>query len=756
MFSAWGHLVYRWRWAVLLLSTVLLAATIAVVLQGGALGGGNSPQVESGRAGDLMSQELQKTGGSSFMVIMGSATLTTRDPAFKAAMTAALAPLVADSRVSGVSTPYNSGPRGGPAMQSSDGKHALAVINLKADYGAAKRSYLALRALIHSPTLETLAIGDLALNHDFNRTLERDLGRAEVISLPLALLLLLLVFGTVVAALLPLGVGLLAVVGGIAGIYGLAHVADVSQYAFNIVTLIGLGVAIDYSLFIVNRFREELGAGATVEDAVARAMSTAGRAITFSGLTVAIGLAALLFYQGTFLSSMGAAGAIVVAFAVLYALTFLPALLALLGHRVNALRLPLGRPSSGPGFWYALANGVMRRPLVVLALTVPFVLAAGIPFLSIRLANADYKSLPPDAEAHRGYDLLLNGFPGQQQTSIEVVLHYPTGDPLTPARVGALYDLSRRIADMPDVLRVEGPVDPRSTMTRAAYQALYAQPRATLPAALRTALGQTVGAHIAVVTVQTARQAEGDAARTLVRTIRALPAPDGGERLVTGRTAYDLDVINLILSRTPAALAFLMGMTYIVLFLLLGSVVLPLKAVITDVLSISASFGALVWIFQQGHLSKLLNFTPASIDPTVPILLFCIVFGLSMDYEVLLLSRIKEEHERTGDTTQAVAAGLAKSGRLITGAAAIMVVVFAAFALADTVVIKSVGLGMALAVAVDATIVRALIVPAVMRLMGDLNWWAPRPLATLYRRLNLGEPSGEAERPASEAAATIS
>jgi len=337
-----------------------------------------------------------------------------------------------------------------------------------------------------------------------------------------------------------------------------------------------------------------------------------------------------------------------------------------------------------------------------------------------------------------------------------VVLHYPTGDPLTPTRVGALYDLSRRIADMPDVLRVEGPVDSRSTMTRAAYQALYAQPRATLPAALRTTLGQSVGAHIAVLTVQTARQAESDAARTLVQAIRALPAPDGGERLVTGQTAYDLDVINLILSRTPAALAFLMGMTYIVLFLLLGSVVLPLKAVITDVLSISASFGALVWIFQQGHLSKLLNFTPASIDPTVPILLFCIVFGLSMDYEVLLLSRIKEEHERTGDTTQAVAAGLAKSGRLITGAAAIMVVVFAAFALADTVVIKSVGLGMALAVAVDATIVRALIVPAVMRLMGDLNWWAPRPLATLYRRLNLGEPSGEAERPSSEAAATIS
>jgi RND superfamily putative drug exporter len=461
---------------------------------------------------------------------------------------------------------------------------------------------------------------------------------------------------------------------------------------------------------------------------------------------VAIGLGGLLFYQGTFLASLGVAGAVVVGCAIFYALTFLPALLALLGPRVNAWRLPLGRPRSGHGFWHALAHGVMRRPLVVLALTLPVVLAAGAPFVGIRLATADQRALPPQAETHRGVDLLIKEFPGQAQTQIAVVVDYPTKGVLSAARVGALYDLSRRIARLPDVLRVEGPVDMAPTLSRSAYQSLYARPAAALPPAARQVVRQSVGTRIAVLTVLTARTATSDQARALVRAIRSLGRAGDGRILVTGKTASDVDTVALILGRTPAAMGFIMVMTYLVLFLLLGSVLLPLKALVTDVLSIMASFGALVWVFQDGHLSKVLNFTSASIDPAVPVLLFCIVFGLSMDYEVLLLSRMKEEYERTGNTRGAVAAGLEHSGRLITGAAAIMVVVFLAFGLADTVTIKSIGLGMALAVAVDATLVRALIVPAIMRLLGDLNWWTPRPLAHLHERLNLGEgaqPSGE-------------
>ncbi len=736
MLATWGHLVYRRRWAALALSLLVLVASIGVLAQAGSLGNGNNTQTEAGRAASLIDSELPRTSGSSFAVIFGSPTLSVHDVRFRRAMQTALGPLRADRRVTSVQTPYDMGPAQAAAMESRDGHYALAVIAVRDGSGTAQGYYPELRALIHSSTLSTMAVGDLAINHDFDHILGQDLQRAEQVSLPLVLLLLLLVFGTLLAALLPLGVGMLAVVGGFAGIYLLARLTPVSQYAFNVVTLVGLGVAVDYSLFIVSRFREELARGATVENALARALDTAGRAIVFSGLTVAIGLAGLLFYQGTFLASMGGAGAIVVAFAVLYALTFLPAVLALLGPRVNAWRLPLGRRQSGRSLWHGLATAVMRRPVVVLALTVPFILLAGSPVLGIRLANSDVTALPPQAETHRGVDLLRRQFPGQDQTQISVVVRYPGGRVLSAARVGALYDLSRRIAALPDVLRVEGPVNVDPSLNRAGYQALYARPQATLPAAVRAQVRQNVGTHIVLLTVLSARPAASDQARDLVRTIRALHTAGDGHILVTGQTAFDLDTITLIADDTPAALGFIVVMTYLVLFLLLGSVVLPLKAIVMDMLSIMASFGLLVWIFQQGHLAAQLNFTPASLDPSVPVLLFGIVFGLSMDYEVLLLSRMKEEHEHTGETRQAVAAGLERSGRLITGAAAIMVAVFLAFALADSVIIKAIGLGLALAVAIDATIVRALIVPATMRLLGGLNWWAPRPLAHLHRRLH--------------------
>jgi RND superfamily putative drug exporter len=276
-------------------------------------------------------------------------------------------------------------------------------------------------------------------------------------------------------------------------------------------------------------------------------------------------------------------------------------------------------------------------------------------------------------------------------------------------------------------------------MGRAEYQALYAGPPAQLPAVLRDALPQSVGPRIAVLSVLTAQRAGSDEARSLVRAIRALPVPDGGEVQVTGDTAFDMDNVQFLFDRTPLALAFVMVVTYVVLFFLLGSVILPLKAVVSDLLSVAASFGALVWIFQQGHMRTQLHFIASPIDPSVPVILFCIMFGLSMDYEVLLLSRIKEEYDRHGDNRRAVALGLQHSGGLITGAAVIMVAVFGAFALADSVIIKSIGLGLAIAVAIDATLVRALIVPAVMRLLGGLNWWAPGPLTRLYIRLGLGE-----------------
>lgn len=719
MLEGWGRFVHRRRWAVLGVSLAILALSALLLAQGGDLRNPDTiPSTESGRASQLLTSELPRpTGapaGASFTLLFRSERLAVKDPAYQQAVVDALVPLRADARVTSIRTYYDTPT---PSLLSRDGHGMLAFVQLKDPRSVAEVYFEDLRALARSDSLTILATGGLPINRDFDVILDRDLQRAEIVSLPVALILMLIVFGTVVGALVPLGVGVLAIVGGLGGVFLLTRFTDVSTYALNIVTLIGLGTSIDYSLFIVSRFREELAAGASREDALARSMGTAGRAVVFSGLTVAIGLSGLLFFEGTFLASLGLAGAIVVAVAVVYALTFLPALLAILGPRVNAWRLPFPRrEQSATGLWHSIATAVMRRPLLVLVPTVAFVLAAGSPFLHIRLANADTTALPPGSESRRGYDMLVRDFPGQEQSAFPIVLYFADGDPLRSGRDAEVFALSRKIATLPDVLRVEAPFDDSGHL---------------LPAAAVT------GPHIAVIRVITARPASSDAARDLVRAIRALPDPAGGEILVSGQTAFDLDTIDFVATHAVRAVAFIVVLTYMALFLLLGSVVLPLKAVLMNLLSISASFGAMVWVFVDGHLSQLMNFTPQALDPSVPVILFCIVFGLSMDYEVLLLSRIQEEYKRTGDNTHAVAEGLERSGRLITAAAAIMVAVFTGFALADVVIIKSIGLGMAVAVALDATLVRALIVPAAMRLLGGLNWWAPGPIARAHRWLVL-------------------
>ena len=395
--------------------------------------------------------------------------------------------------------------------------------------------------------------------------------------------------------------------------------------------------------------------------------------------------------------------------------------------------------------------GVMRRPLLVLLPVVAFILLAGSPFLHIHLATGDVTMLPKHEESRAAYDRLVSDFTGAGQNHISVVVNYPDGVRLDQARVAGLVDLGKRLAAVRGVQRVQGAfaLDPR--LTADAYTALYTVPVQAWPPEVRalaqgigeqrlaTIRRQAVGAHIVLFDVLSGDATNSDEARSIVREIRSLAPPTGGELLVTGFTAIDVDTVDFIIAHTPVAIAFVMMATAVVLFLLLGSVVLPLKAVVMNLLSISASFGALVWVFQEGHLSEQLAFTPGPVDPSLPVIMFCTLFGLSMDYEVLLLSRIQEEYRREPNNTHAVATGLERSGRLITGAAAIMVGVFSAFALADILFIKAIGLGMALAVAIDATLVRALVVPATMRLLGDLNWWAPRPLASIHRRLGLAE-----------------
>lgn len=750
MFAAWGRFVYRNRWAVLVGSGVLLAISLVSLMMGGTLqsGGPLSSNLESAKAGNLITSQLHTAKATSnFDLIFKSNTLQVSDPQYQSAVTDALAPIQNDPRIASITTPYDTrDPRIAAAFTSKDGHEALVSVELHSTGPQSWKDYSDLRGKVQSSTLSITGTGFVPINRAFNTTLESDLQRAELITFPVTLVLLVLIFAGLVAAGLPLGVGLLTIAGGIGGTLLLNRFTDVSQYAINIVTLIGLGVSIDYSLFIVNRFRDELAKGASREDAIATTIATAGRAITFSGLTVAVGLSALLFFQGTFMASMGAAGAIVVAVAVVYGLTFLPALLSILGPSVNRLSLPFGRAAqTGTGFWHALATWVMKRPIIVLIPTVLFLLVAATPFSQLRLANGNVDMLPTRIEARQGYDRLIADFPGQGQTVYNIVVSYPDGSPLTRDRIADQYALDKRIAQIPGINKVTSIYDLGSNLSLYDYEQMYTGNVSNLPAAVQPLVAGTVGKNILQIQATSSADPYSDSARNTLKALRADPGVSGGQVLVGGQTAVDVDVIKFIYDQVPLAVGSVVLATYVLLFLLTGSVVLPLKAVILNFLSIGASFGALVFIFQQGHFSNILGFTAQSLDPTIPVILFAIVFGLSMDYEVLLVSRMHEEYVRLGNNTAAVASGLERTGRLITGAAAIMFAVFMSFGLAEVVIIKAIGIGLAIAVAIDATIVRTLVVPAVMRLLGDVNWWAPRPLRWLYERIGIGDLGVEPE-----------
>ena len=740
MLAAWGRVTHRFRWPVLLLSLVPLLPAAWLLRREAALEVTvRPPDVEAVRAVTLMDRELPGQPPS-IGFILGHPRWRATDPEFRAAVERTLAPLRADPRVARIRSPWDNTPPD-PRRISRDGHRVHVLVELRGRApafasmtfgGLPPALYEAIRNQVRSDALDVVAVGVAAMNYDFSRVAREDLRRSELVVLPLVLVLLLLVFGSAVAAALPLLVGMLAVALGLAGTVILGSFVSVSAYANNVVSMVGLGVAIDYSLFVVSRFREELTHG-TPAEALARTLATTGKAVVFSGITVGIGLAGLVLLRTDTISSMGGAGMIVVVAAVVYALTFLPALLAILGPRVNALALPFVHPERTVGpetFWYRVAHVVMARPWPIVIPVVLVLVVVGLPLRHIRLGSDDASTLPETTEARRGIELLRREFPDADTNPIVVVLHYREGSPLRPERVSQLYDFSRWLKSQPGVVRVDSIVDLAPGISRAQYQQMAAIPAAFRPPGLDVAFGRLVGEHVTILVAQARFPATSDEARALVRTIRRAQPPLDAEVLLTGPTAFDLDFIDVVRDAAPTAIGFVVVATYVALFWLLRSVLLPLKAVVMNLLSITASYGALVWIFQEGHLAGWLGFTPAPIETPIPIIMFCILYGLSMDYEVLLLSRTYEEYLKTGDNARAVAQSLAHTGRLITGAAAIMAGVFFGFGLVNSItMIKAMGVGMGLAVIVDATIVRALLVPATMRLLGRWNWWAPPALA---------------------------
>jgi trehalose monomycolate/heme transporter len=731
MFESLGRLMFRRRRWVLAAAGVfvVVAAVWGTGVFGSLAGGGfEDPASDSARAAQQTKQVFGRHRAD-VVVLYSSPTLTVDDAAFRTAAQPTLAALPT-RYVAKVTSYWNTR---APQLVSADRHATYAVLELAGADGDAREEALAqIKHKLAAPGLSTRVGGETAIDHDIDSQVGEDIGRAESLSMPLLLVLLVVVFGALAAAGMPLLVGGLAILGAFTTLRLLTLATDVSVFAINLVTMLGLGLAIDYALFIVSRFREELATRpaepAGVEDALVRTVATAGRTVCFSGLTVAISLGGLLLFPQMFLRSMAFGGIAAVLVAMVAALTVLPALLGVLGPRINALPVPWrrrrqGRPGDGTGgAWSRIAHSVMRRPLAYLVVIVVGLLALGLPFRNVTFGGIDARALPADTQSRQVSETLQRDFTRNATTTITVV--------------------------------VDG--------ADAASLRAYAQRLRAVPSVTGAQVTQTKGdtSRIAV-----GYQADPISARArqLVTDVRAVPAPAGSQVLVGGDTAELVDLLSSLRRTLPWMAGFVGLVTFILLFLAFGSVVLPLKAIVMNLLSLGASFGALVWIFQQGHLSGLLGFTSTgTIEATQPILMLAIAFGLSMDYEVFLLSRVREQYDRSGDNTTAVATGLQRTGAIITSAALLLVIVVGAFSTSGITFIKMIGVGMIIMLLLDATVVRALLVPATMRLLGRYNWWAPRSLARFWdryghrehdqplaaiKRTPVQEPSPQADRP---------
>nr|WP_218617370.1 MMPL family transporter [Cryptosporangium aurantiacum] len=704
MFERLGRTMVRRRWWVIgaALAFVVFAGVWGTQVFGKLIGGGfDDPASESSRA-DARAEAALGREGTDVLVLYRSSGETVDDPAFRQAVTSTVADLPTDV-VTRTATYWTTN---SPALVSSDRHATYAVLTLRGDEEERTEGLKEIEDQLAAPGLETEVGGPTAINRDINERVSEDIARAETLSMPVLLILLVVIFGSLAAASLPLAVGALAILGAFTALRGLSYLTDVSIFSVNVVTILGLGLAIDYGLFMVGRFREELGRGLDVEDAVARTMATAGRTVAVSGITVAVSLAGLLIFPLAFLRSMGLGGLSAVVIAMVAALTVLPALFGVLGHRVDALsirKLLRRRPRPAAtdvehGFWYRLAHSIMRRPIVYAVGVLAVLLVAGAPFLRVEFGGIDARALPEGTESRVVSEELDRDFVRNGQSPIEAIVTADSG--ALTQYVGA-------------VRNVDGVTGAEVTATA----------------------GDT-----ARVTITYDGDPISTESRELVGRIRDVPPPADGEVLVGGQTAQLADQLDTIGDRLPWMALIIVGATFVLLFFAFGSLVLPIKAIVMNVLSLGASFGALVLIFQEGYLADWLNFTPTgTLEATQPILVLAIVFGLSMDYEVFLMSRMREEYDRTGDNTTAVAVGLQRSGRIITSAALLILVVIGLFSISGITFIKLIGVAMLIAVLVDATIVRALLVPATMRLLGDANWWAPRPLRRLYARYGIRE-----------------
>jgi RND superfamily putative drug exporter len=725
MFTRIGHLVTRHARAVLVITVLLLIGAGAYGFT--AFGklktqGFNDPNSDSSQAQSLIGSQFGGQTNLVFLVTANSGTVD--DPAAKQAGADLSRRLASDTSLTEVASYFTTS---APSMRSDDGRYAIAVAHTSSD---STKTIEALRDRYagDAGAVKVTVGGAAAFGRDINQQIGKDLALAESIAVPLILILLVFAFGSVIAALLPLVLGAIAILGTFAELAVFGSLTDVSVYAINLTTALGLGLAIDYALLMVSRFREELAAGASTEEAVITTVRTAGRTILFGATTVAVALAVLMLFPLYFLRSFAYAGIGVILIAMLSALFVLPALLTLLGHRVNSGRLPWARnrtPSSVSAFWGRLASTVMRRPVLSALPVLILLLLAASPLLKVEFGQPDDRVLATSTDTRWVGDTLRDHFHGDDSRAIQVVT---TG----PVDAGAVSSYARALSELPGVVRVSSsaggfaggrPTGP--TPTDATYRS---------PGAQR-------------FTVVTSAESVSGQAQDLVRTVRGITGPSGVEVKVGGAAAFIVDSKQAIGSRLPLAAALIAISTFLLLFLFSGSVLQPLRAMVFNVIGLGATLGVIELIFQNGWLSSVLGFTPLPLNINMLVLLFCIAFGLSIDYEVFVLSRIKETHDRGADLREAVSYGLSRTGRIVSTAAALIAVSMFAFATSGVSFVQLFGLGTGLAILIDATLIRGILVPVGMRLLGSAAWWAPEPLRRLHERVGLRETPTSAAEP---------
>jgi len=721
---------------------LVLAATAAFGIPAAtslSSGGFLDPTSESARAAAVLDEKFHQ--GDMEMTLLVSSPDGVEDGPARAVGTDIVRQLAQSPFVAQVASPWDA-PRPAAGMVSTDGSSALIVATLNGGENSAPKHAQALAdRLAHDRNGVTVQAGGLAMIYaQVNHQTEKDLLRMELIAIPISFVALVWVFGGLLAAALPIAVGGFAVLGSLAVLRAIAVVTDVSIFALNVAVALGLALAIDYTLLIISRYRDELADGKRPDEALIRTMATAGRTVLFSAMTVALALVAMVLFPMYFLKSFGYAGIAVVAFAASAAVVVTPAVIVLLGDRLDALNvrkaarrlLRRSEPPSRPAeqmFWYRTAKLVMRRPIPIGLMIIGLFLALGAPFLGIKWGYPDDRVLPASASARVVSDRIRSDFDANSDTKVTIVL---------PGIAGvATPELDRYAAQLslvPDVAAVSSPTG------------TFVAGEPTGPPSAPAGLAD----GSAYMTVTSTAPLYSQASEDQLTRLHAVPAPHGRAVEMTGIAQMNRDCVNGITSRVPWAFGFIAVVTLVLLFLLTGSVVLPIKAVLLNMLSLTAAFGALVWIFQDGHLRALGTTPTGTLVANIPVLMFCIAFGLSMDYEVFLLSRIREywlaSRRTRGDNDESIAMGLARTGRVITAAALLMSISFAALTSAEVSFMRMFGVGLTLAVLADATLVRMILVPAFMHVFGGLNWWAPRPLARLHRRM-VGGVSGVPGRP---------